>query len=431
LFRKNVFSILFIQISTQGLDTSLYTLGTFLYCKVYISNIALINAIVKMQYTEVNNDTVKLKFFGNIGMWYMGADDFTNTFNLLEKKYKDIVIDVHCYGGYVTEGNVIFNSINNSPANVTYNIVGVSASMSSIVQMAANKITIAENGFVMIHRPRGGADGNADDMFASGKLMKSMEKNFLKVYARRSGKTETECAKWMTGADYWFDAEEALALGLVDEIIPAVIKVSDLQKPTTTLGAEQLYSNFTASLAGDLPTDLFNNSNDMKKMLIEAYGLTGVTEASSDTAIADALRIHIAAKDTTIKELKDAAKASTIAQVDAMIANAQTATGSKFDEAKINLLKTIGTENGVGVLAAALSFIPTTAPVDVADTTEPAAPKAMSMITGGKAATGITAERAAWDWSEWCTKDEKGLFALSKEAQGEIYKRTYGEAMPE
>ena len=44
----------------------------------------------------------------------------------------------------------------------------------------------------------------------------------MEVYARRTGKPAAEVAPWFVNGDHWFTADEALAAGLVDEILPAL-----------------------------------------------------------------------------------------------------------------------------------------------------------------------------------------------------------------
>ena len=318
-------------------------------------------------------------------MWWQGASDFTDTFSLLEKKYKNIVIQAHCYGGYVTEGNVIFNAINQSSANVTYEIVGVSASMSAIVQMASNKITISENGLVMIHRPTAGQGGNADDMFSMGKLLKSMEANFIKVITRRSKKPESDVKKWLDGADHWFDAEEALALGLVDEIIPAVVKdINSLSKPETAADAESIYSKFTANLTASIPqSNSQNNKINMKEIFILALGLKGVTAESSDTAIKEAIASMLKEKDDKIIALTTTNASAVATQIEVMIKATEEKMGKPFAEGERANLTKLGTDAGIEILTTALSFMKPAAAESGAE--QPAAngaPAAVNLIDG-------------------------------------------------
>lgn len=397
------------------------------------------NYQLQMDFWEIDANTVALKFFGEIGNFYRNASDFTNTFNMLERKYGNIIIKAHCYGGSVFEGNVIFNAINQSRCNVIYEIVGVSASMSTIVQLAANKVRICENAFVMVHRPSAGTDGNADDLFSMAKLLKSLEGNFIKNYKAKTGRKDAEITKLMDGTDHWLTAQEALDFGLVDEIIPAQVKdLNGLPKPNSTQEADNIYQQFTASLTTEIPivTNPIQNVNQhlMKELIIAMFGLTTVNKDSSDTAVAAALQGIIGAKENKIALLEASVNNLRASEMDTLIVAAETRLGKPFDQDKKASLQAIGKES-MAALKMAISFLEplpvAEAPAAAAAENKPAAaPVALNLIAGGKASAGVPAERAAWKWGDWCEKDETGLLALSEEVQASIYKNSYGVEMP-
>ena len=387
-----------------------------------------------MQYKEIDNETVELKFFGEIGYWYQNANDFKNTFSELERKYKKIIILVHCYGGNVFEGNVIANTINMSNAHITYRIVGVSASMSAFIQPHCDVVEICENSFVMIHEPSGSCWGKARDFFAYGNLLKSMIANFKKVLKLKPQSKKIEVDQWFDGADHWLNAEEAKAAGLVDVIIPAVVKdISNLTKPESQEAEKEVYLKFAATLNDGLPLNLDTNKIDlqMKKLLIDTFGLTSVTAESSDTAIAEAIKAKYASQETENKNLVAKVKTLEGSTIDSLIAGAEKIAGKEFTADQKLKLKEVGEKSGVDALAVALSF---TAPAPAAAVTEetaaPGAPSAISLISKEGKGGAVAAERASWDWGKWCDEDEPGLFALSRELRASIYKKTYKEEYP-
>ncbi len=254
---------------------------------------------------KINKDEVELKFYGEIGRWSLrSGKSFSQIFNEFDSKYKKIIIRLHCYGGEVFEGNVIYNTIANANAEVTIVIDGVAASMGSIIMLAGAKIKIAENGYIMIHNPSGGSWGNAASHLSAAKLLRSMERNFAKKYAAKTGKSEKDALKYFDGTDHWIDADEALAMGLVDEIIePVVNNIKKLDKAEAkSIGVQAMCERFCALVDEDSKP---NNDKMDKQKLISHYNLEGVTAESSDTAIMEALDKKLKAE----KDAKEAAEA--------------------------------------------------------------------------------------------------------------------------
>jgi ATP-dependent Clp protease protease subunit len=162
-----------------------------------------------MTYTQIDGNTGEMKIYGHISEWWNSAEEFTTVFEEMESKFNNIRIRMHCFGGSVFEGTVIFNAITKSRANVTIIVEGIAASMGSIILQAGKKRIIADNAFVMIHRPTGYTQGDSETHFNAGKMLQAMEKNFAKTYARRSGKPEGDVKKYLDGNDHWLSAEEA------------------------------------------------------------------------------------------------------------------------------------------------------------------------------------------------------------------------------
>ena len=260
---------------------------------------------------EISNTEVELKFYGEINSWSLrSGKTFSAYFSELDKKYKDITIRMHCYGGEVFEGNLIYNTIANAKARVTIIVDGVAASMGSIVALSGVKLKIAENAFIMIHCPSGVTRGNAAAHLASAKLLQSMEKNFTKKYASKTGKSEEDVQKYFDGNDHWIDAEEAKALGLADEVIESVVKdINKIDKAEAeSMGVEAVYGRFAAELTIEKPK---SNKPDTKKSemdkvtMIARYGLVSVTAESSDTAIFEAMDKKLKAEQDARKVAED------------------------------------------------------------------------------------------------------------------------------
>ena len=209
---------------------------------------------------------------------------FSNLFQQIENNKKDIIVKLHTYGGSVFDGNLIYNTIANSVANVQIHIVGIAASMGAIISLSTDKVFIVENGYMMIHAPSGGVYGTANDLESNIKLMRSMEQNFISKLLEKTGKNQEYVKNWLVG-DNWFDANQALQEGLVSGIIESETKINKNFNPNQ-LGAVAVYNRFSALLKHKTNINLNNDNMDLREQLIKKLRLR---KNVSDTAIFNAL----------------------------------------------------------------------------------------------------------------------------------------------
>lgn len=165
----------------------------------------------------------EIKLYGTIGRDNITAFGVINEIDkAVSSGAKSITFRMHSDGGSVLDGNAIFNAIQNSKMHVKIIIDGIAASMASIVILAADEVEICENAFIMVHRPTGVDDGDADAHFQTSKLLKDIENNFIQLYSKKSGLTPGEVkTKWLDGKDHWLNADEAVKYGFAVRKVPA------------------------------------------------------------------------------------------------------------------------------------------------------------------------------------------------------------------
>ena len=346
-------------------------------------------------------------------IWNGNGMEFVTLFSKLESQYNQIIVKLHSYGGSVFDGNLIYNTIQNSKKEIDIQIIGIAASMTGIISQSRKdkKPSMVRNGFIMIHAPSGSTYGSALDHENNAKLMRSMEKNFTKLLASSTGKPENYVSKWMTG-DNWFDAEQALKEGLISAIIEPESDTLTASLNPQELGAEGMYYQFTALLNPD--NSQINLDNNMKKPIIEALGLLGVTAESSDTAVIDAVRAHYEGKITKTEQdlaaanlratnaenaLKEQAKAVIAAEIEAGIK------AGKITQDQKATYEAIAEASGIEALKTVLGNIPPRQSIT-------------SQIPSGGGnsfnAPVVAAGREAWDWDKWQKEDPKGFEAMHK-----------------
>ncbi len=129
----------------------------------------------------------------------------------------DLVVHINSGGGDIFEGVAIHNAIKNFAGDVTARIDGVAASAASFVAMAADTIIIEPNASMMVHDGWALCVGNAADMRETADLLDMVSDQIAEMYAKRSGDTAEQWREKMA-TDTWFNAQEAVAAGLADEV---------------------------------------------------------------------------------------------------------------------------------------------------------------------------------------------------------------------
>jgi len=387
-----------------------------------------------MRYTELNSTTAELRFYGYIGQWWNSSTDFDNTIEDIERKYQNLHIRLHCYGGEVFEGNVIYNRLVRTKLNVTVYVDGVAASMGGVVILPAKKIVMAPNSFVMIHVPKAYTSGSANDHFAQGKVLRNMEDAFTKAFSKRTGKSTKEIAKYLDGSDHWLSADECLQMGLCDAIEGESATTEAVAKPDSGTAVESIFNRYSAIAVASEPTSVTNsNSNTMTliEALIMAFGLQGLTKDSSTTAVVEAMKKVVTDKDAKIASLTTEVQNVKDATIVAAIASKETELGKKFTELELENFKAIGRLNPTALttVLAAIQPVP-----QLQNIVQPEA-KATASATTPTGTSVVATDRKTWNWATWQEKDPDGLEALSKSAKAEdkavfkaLYIGEFGEA---
>ena len=165
-------------------------------------------------------NAAEISIYDEIGMWGVTAKQFISDLKALGD-VKDITVSINSPGGSVFDGLTIYNALRASGANVTVKVMGIAASIASIIAMAGKKIVMPENSFMMIHNPLNVVKGNADDMREMADILDKVGSSLVATYVARTGKSEEE-VKALMDAETLMTATEAKEFGFADEVIPAV-----------------------------------------------------------------------------------------------------------------------------------------------------------------------------------------------------------------
>ena len=152
------------------------------------------------------------------------AREITTKLLLLEADApgKEIKFYINSPGGVVTSGMVIHDTMKLISSPVSTICMGMAASMGSILLSAGEKGKrfIYPNGEVMIHQPSLGGmmRGVAADLEIQARQTQRVKEIGARILAENCGKTMEQIMKDFN-RDYYMDAKEAIAYGIVDGIV--------------------------------------------------------------------------------------------------------------------------------------------------------------------------------------------------------------------
>ena len=137
-----------------------------------------------------------------------------------EDPNKDIQFYINSPGGSVTDGMMIYDTMQHIKPDVQTICMGMAASMGAVLLTAGTKGKrfILPNAEVMIHQPLGGAQCQATDILIAADHIKRTKQKLNKILADASGQS-LETIEKDVERDNWMTAEEALKYGLVDHIM--------------------------------------------------------------------------------------------------------------------------------------------------------------------------------------------------------------------
>lgn len=164
--------------------------------------------------------------YGEIG-WEVTAESFLA--DLQSVTAPQMNVHIATSGGSVFDGIAILNALRAYPGDVTTIVDSQALSAGSFIFQAGKTRKMMPNSTMMIHDALSGGlyvEGNANDirqaMEEAAKLvdlLDSMSNNIASIYAERAGGTVDEWRAVMQ-AETWYSAEEAVTVGLADEVIP-------------------------------------------------------------------------------------------------------------------------------------------------------------------------------------------------------------------
>lgn len=128
-----------------------------------------------------------------------------------------INVRINSPGGAVFEAIAIYNALVAHSATINVYVDSIAASAASVIAMAGDNITMMVGSQLMIHDAMNVQAGNAADMREMADFLDRQSDNIASIYAEKAG-GETKEFRDLMLAETWLYAEEAVELGLADEV---------------------------------------------------------------------------------------------------------------------------------------------------------------------------------------------------------------------
>ena len=135
---------------------------------------------------------------------------------------KDINLYINSPGGSVIDGLAIYDTMNYVKCDINTICLGMAASMGAFLLSAGTpgKRNALPNSEIMIHQPLGGYQGQASDIeIHANNILKIKEKLTRIMSESTNGKIDYETMVKLCDRDNFLTPEQALELGLIDNIV--------------------------------------------------------------------------------------------------------------------------------------------------------------------------------------------------------------------
>jgi ATP-dependent Clp protease protease subunit len=140
-----------------------------------------------------------------------------------EDHEKDIHLYINSPGGMVTAGLAVYDTMQFVRAPISTLCMGMAMSFGAVILAAGTKgkRMILPHARVMIHQPliRGGMQGQETDIRIEGQEMGHTRQRLSEILAKHCGQPYEKLNKDVE-RNFYLSAEESVAYGLVDKVVP-------------------------------------------------------------------------------------------------------------------------------------------------------------------------------------------------------------------
>ncbi len=124
-------------------------------------------------------------------------------------------------GGSIISGFELFDFLQDlryQGHHITTGTLGYAASMAGVLLQAGDVRWVGQQAWVMIHRAAFGASGKTYEIEDEVRFTQRLEGRILDIFTSRSKLSKAKIKRNWDRKDWWISADEAIEMGLVDEI---------------------------------------------------------------------------------------------------------------------------------------------------------------------------------------------------------------------
>ncbi|EAD5177140.1 TPA_asm: Clp protease ClpP [Listeria monocytogenes] len=187
---------------------------------------------------DTESNTAEIDIYGDLVadgyQWYesdITSFDFKKDLDALGDVSK-IYVNINSNGGFVYEGQAIYNQLVRHPAQIHVRIDGMAASIASVIAMAGDIIEMPANAQMMIHEPAGGAFGNKSVLESAIRALDASKQSIIAAYKTHT-KLEVSEIEAMMAEEKWMTGQEAYELGFATLVTNPLQQVALAKSPVT------------------------------------------------------------------------------------------------------------------------------------------------------------------------------------------------------
>lgn len=212
---------------------------------------------------KTDGAATEIDLYDEIGFWGVTAKDFRAS---LKNATGDIVLRVNSPGGDVFDGISIYNDLLAYKGKVRVEVVGLAASIASVIAMAGDEVVIAPNAFFMIHNAWTIGIGNRHDFTDVASTLAKIDDALARTYAARTSSGVRQIKTWMDD-ETWMTAAEAVEAGFATSLLETTAEA----KAKFDLS---VFASAPKSLAWDVADNALETESDVEKLLMRDAGKT-------------------------------------------------------------------------------------------------------------------------------------------------------------
>ena len=167
---------------------------------------------------EAPERVIEVFVYGEIGAWGITANQFVQDLRAMDDGVSPVVAAFNSIGGDLFDGLAIHNALSRLGERCTGRIDALAASAASVAVCGAHRVVIASNAMLMIHNPWTYAAGDAEDFRKVADVLDQTMEAIIAAYKAKAPDIDEIELRRLVAAETWLTANEAVALGLADEV---------------------------------------------------------------------------------------------------------------------------------------------------------------------------------------------------------------------